>query len=350
MGILNSKRFLAVTLATVMVFGSAVTAFADDGDGTGTYEGNEVEYTAPAVTLPTIVAGTYNYIADPNGLIKESNSSRYSGATWSSTAKGVFFQTETNKYTETSTPITITNKSAYALDVVVTMAEQGSGAGQNVAYSTDNTFANSTNKELYLALSDGKTTSAMSQATDEDDVVTKTPATLRVSVPGRPSNFELVYSKVQESSPSATYHYAQKSTVKDTDWNSAAITATGALNTAASWVSGADAAEIQFPKVTVTFAITTGAKPVKIQSGVEANVVLAHKAANLTITAIKDPTGATVPTNMYSATTITGDAAATVTLKAAFTTFAYSKVPANGINFTVTYSDGFVETFTVLKR
>jgi Cu/Ag efflux protein CusF len=348
MGILNSKRFLAVTMATVMVFGSAVTAFADDGDGTGTYEGNEVEYTAPSVTVPTIVAGTYNYIADPNGLIKESNSSRYSGATWSSTAKGVFFQTETNKYTETSTPITITNKAAYAIDVVVTMAEKNPGT--NVAYSADSTFANSTSKDLYLALSDGKTTSAMSQATDDNDQVTKTPATLRVSVPGRPSNFELVYSKAQESDQSATYHYAQKSTVKDTDWNSAAITATGALNTAASWVSGAGDAAIAFPAVTVTFAITAGAKPVKIQSGVDASVVLAHKAANLTITAIKDPTGATVPTNMYTATTITADAAATVTLKAAFTTYAYSKVPANGINFTVTYSDGFVETFTVLKR
>jgi hypothetical protein len=347
---LNLKSFLAVTLSTVMVFGGSITAFAEnEGDGTGTYEGNEVAYDAPSTTLPTITAGTYNYIADPNGLIKESNSAKYANAKWSNTAKGVFFQTSENNYTEVSAPITITNKAAYAIDVVVKMEEKAGGAGKNVVYSDDNTFADSTTKDLYLALSDGKTTSAMSQKT-VDGATTKTPATIRLSIAGKPSNFELVYSKVTEEATNPTYHYAKKSSVTDNDWNSSSITATGALNNAASWVSGSGEAEIQFPTVTVTYAITAGAAPVKIQDGVEATVTLTHKADSLTITSITDPTNATVPSNMYSATAITGSAPATVTLKAAFTSYAYGKVPANGINFYVTYSDGFVETFTILKK
>lgn len=348
---LNSKRFLAVAMATVMVFGSSITAFAEnEGDGAGTYEGNEVAYDAPSVTLPTIVAGTFNYIADPNGLIKESNSSRYSNATWAD-AKGVFFETETNKYTDTSAPIAITNKAAYAIDVVVTMAQKE--AGQNVTYNTDNTFKDSTTKDLYLALSDGTTTSAMSQAAGTGAQAGQTiykPAELRLSVAGKPSNYQLVYSKL-EGAQSESYHYEKKSTVKDTDWNSASITATGALNMAAAWNSGADTAEIKYPKVTVTFAITAGAAPVKIQNGVEASVNLTHKATSSAVSVSKIAFGATeVPSTMYTTSTPTANTALTLTLKEGFTSFAYDKVPADGLNFSVTYNDGFVETITILKR
>jgi len=336
----NSKRLFAAIMATTMVFGSSLTAFAADApgtvnsDGTGTYEGNLPEYPAPSITMPTITAGTYTYIGDPNGLIQRTNSAHYEDATWS--GNGIYFQTEENKYTDTSAPIEITNNSAYAVDVTVTMAQKT--AGKNVEYTDDNTFANSTSEQIYLALTDGTNTSAMTQKT-ADGSTTYTPATLNIALAGKPSNYEFKFAN-------GAYSIAAKT--GDLTWNKSSVVAKGAANLNANWAGGTGDAAIAFPAVTVTYKIGIGAKPIFIKDGVAKDVTLATKGADLTIKDIKF--GATeVPKTMYEATAIAADKAATLTLKEAFTSFAYGKVPADGLVFTVTYSNDSVESFTLVK-
>ena len=68
----NFKKYTAIAVAATMTIGSAMTVFAGDvtpgvSEGEGSYEGGEMKYPTLTVTLPTIPAGTYDYIADPNG-------------------------------------------------------------------------------------------------------------------------------------------------------------------------------------------------------------------------------------------------------------------------------------------
>jgi len=336
----NSKRLLAVLLASTMVFGASVTAFAEpapgqvSSDGTGTYEGNMPSYPAPSITMPTITAGTFDYIGDPNGLIQRTESAHYANATWS--GNGIYFLTDTNTYTDTSKAIEVTNNSAYAVDVTVVMAQKT--AGKNVAYSADSTFADSTSEEIYLALTDGTNTSAMTQKTEASST-TYTPATLSIALAGKPSNYEFKY---------ADNTYSITAKTGELTWNKSSVVAKGAANLNANWAGGTGDAAIAFPAVTVTYKIGIGAKPIFIKDGVAKDVTLATKGADLTIKDIKF--GATeVPKTMYEATAIAADKAATLTLKEAFTSFAYGKVPADGLVFTVTYSNDSVESFTLVK-
>ncbi len=79
----NMKRFLAVLVATTMVVGSCVTAFAAEGDQTATGDGiveyddsTAVEY--DKIIVPTIAGATaYNFTLDPTGLMAEYESDQY---------------------------------------------------------------------------------------------------------------------------------------------------------------------------------------------------------------------------------------------------------------------------------
>lgn len=337
----NSKRLLAVIVATTTVLGSSLTAFAASPlteNGTGTYEGNIPDFPAASVTFPTSIdSGSFNYTADPNGLIQKTSSAAHSGATWE--GDGVYFLTDTNTYKGTSKAIEVENDSAYSIDLAITLEE--ATAGKNVAYSDDKTFANSSKEEIYLALSDGTNTAAITQ-TANGDSVTVNKAVLNVTVAGKPSNFEL------GAASGGGYEIAEKSGA--TGWNKSSVVVTGALNKNAAWDGGAasSATEIKFPTVKVTYAYEMGAAPVFIKNGVPQNVTLAHKAASLTIKQI-DFRGTVVPASMYEATAIDASKAATLTLKSGFTSYAYPKTPADGLVFTVTYSDDFQETFTCVK-
>ncbi len=337
----NSKRLLAVIVATTTVLGSSLTAFADaplTQDGAGEYEGNIPSYPAASVTFPTtIAAGSFAYIADPNGLIEKTSSAAHSGATWE--GDGIYFATAANTYKGTSKAIEVENNSAYSVDLAIKLEQKT--AGKNVAYSDDKTFANSSKEEIYLALSDGTNTAAITQ-TANGNSVTVNEAVLNVTVAGKPSNYELGWD--------ASNKYKITAKTGATGWNKSSVVVTGALNKNATWAGGASGQddEIKFPEVTVTYAYSMGAAPVFIKNGIPQNVTLAHKAASLTIKQI-DFKGTVVPTSMYEATAIDASNAATLTLKSGFTSFAYPKTPADGLVFTVTYSDDFQETFTCVK-
>ena len=77
------KRFMAVALATTMVLGSSLTAFADEPttsggtDGSGTSEGH-VDKEVINVVLPTVASGStpFAYTMDPEHLIQETNAGK----------------------------------------------------------------------------------------------------------------------------------------------------------------------------------------------------------------------------------------------------------------------------------
>jgi len=335
----NSKRLLAVIVATTTVLGSSLTAFAASPltqDGAGTYEGNIPTYPAASVTFPTTIAsGSFKYVADPNGLIQKTSSAAHSGATWE--GDGIYFETAANTYKGTSKAIEVENNSAYSVDLAITLEQKT--AGKNVAYSDDKTFANSSKEEIYLALSDGTNTAAITQ-TANGNAVTVNKAELNVTVAGKPSNYELGWD--------ASNKYKITAKTGATGWNKSSVVVTGALNKNAAWAGGSGDDEIAFPEVTVTYAYSMGAAPVFIKNGIPQDVTLSHDGASVTIKQI-DFKGTVVPSSMYEATTIASGTPATLTLKSGFTSYAYPKTPADGLVFTVTYSDDFQETFTCVK-
>lgn len=252
------KTLTAVTLAASMVMGGAMTAMAAaSGDATetsststGTYEGPAMQYPTIKVTLPTVADGYYHYIADPNGLIQATagasgDAARYANSKFEGD-KGIFFltadedtegnDTGKNLYTERSGAKIVENKSAQDVDITVKL-EQGTSAGDvgatdGITYASSDTFTG-TAKELYLAVTDGTKTSALSS----------TAAAVTATVAGRKDNFTGGYDNTKG------YGYTQKPDGELQPWNSCSFYLTGALNTAAKWETG-----VAFPDIKVTWS------------------------------------------------------------------------------------------------
>ena len=244
------KRFMTVALAATMVMGSAVTAFAEDtpgvSEGTGTYEGGEMQYPTLSVTLPTIPAGTYDYIADPNGLIAATSAAHYDGAQFTGTT-GIFFKTTDGDatadpivkptYTEKSKALSITNQNAQDIDVTIKL-EQKTAGSEGVAYSDAATFE-TTDKDtkIYLAVTDGAASDPQVSA-----LSASTAATLTTKVEGVSANYEPSWTQANG------YGYVLKESGL-TDWNSCSYNLTGALNKNATWANG-----VTFPEIKVTWS------------------------------------------------------------------------------------------------
>lgn len=246
----NLKRFAAITLAATMAFGSAMTVFATDGDpgntpatpekgvaeGKGSYEGGEMKYPTLSVTLPTIPAGTYDYIADPNGLIAATSNGKYAGATFSG-GTGIFFETSTNTYSQKSAAQTLTNENAQDIDVTVKL-EQKTAGDAIIKYASSGTFE-STDKEnkLYLAVTDDAATDPNTAALSDASA-----ATVTTTVAGVPGNYEPGYTE------GTGYAYTKK-TSGLADWGKCSFILTGAINTNATWGDN-----VNFPQIKVTWS------------------------------------------------------------------------------------------------
>lgn len=242
------KSILTVVLTTALVFGSTITAFAVDGEseGTGSYEGGEMKYPNPQVTLPTIPAGTYDYIADPNGLIAATSAAHYGGATFTGTS-GIFFKTKDAvgdtkaEYTNKSKAQIASVVSAKDIDVTVKL-EQKTAGSEGVAYSDTATYE-STDKanKIYLAVTDDAETNAKVAA-----LSSTTAAELTTVVEGKPDNYVEHYDPQTEK-----YGYVLKTPAEgeELEWNECSYTLTGALNTNATWGD-----EVTFPAIKVTWS------------------------------------------------------------------------------------------------
>ena len=165
----NYKKILAAGLAVSMVMGSSVAVLAEDANGELSGSGNLEQLEATDifnVKLPTIDESTttFNYILDPNGLIKESGTDgRYTGKTFEEGAT-LFFQNINNKtdskdYSKTSDKLTAINESTQDVEISV-KATVASVSG--VKMDADGTFGTD-GGNLYLALTDGTDTEAITE-------------------------------------------------------------------------------------------------------------------------------------------------------------------------------------------
>lgn len=325
------KKLLTVVLTTSMVVGCTVTAFADAGvgEGSGTYEGGEMKYPTLSVTLPTIPSGTYDYIADPNGLIAATSAAHYDEATFTGTS-GIFFKTKDAEgsakaeYTNKSKAQSVENNNAQDIDVTIKL-EQKTAGSDIIKYADSATFeaADKENK-LYLAVTDDAASDAKVAA-----LGATTAATLTTTVAGVPGNY------VENWDEDDGYSYVLKDEADLTDWNSCSYILTGALNTNATW---GDA--VTFPEIKVTWSFkehtdayvsseNIGASGVTLSlpTGVTISSVVLNKAAdtNVTLTA----------GNTYN---VSGT---TLTLKDVLVT------TYTGKTVTITYSDNHVDVLTI---
>jgi len=213
---MKSKKILAIVLATSMMFGSSITALADGATGTtgaGTNEGH-VEKEVINVVLPTIADGStpFAYTMDPERLITATNGAAHSGATFpSSNDTGVYFQTETNTYANTSNELTITNKSSCDVDITVKVKAVANDEDKDIALAEDSTVSTTEGSpNLYLGLKVGTDTTTVKT---EEQTVTKT-------IEGIADNFEIVYD--------STYKYQEKASASG--WKDLKISMTGAVS------------------------------------------------------------------------------------------------------------------------
>lgn len=251
----NFKALMAVALAASMIMGGAMTTFAaESGDASiessGSYEGGEMKYPALSVTLPTIVADNYDYIADPNGLIKATETASGDAAKYADSQfqgdTGIYFLTTPkdashpkNIYTEKSVAKTVTNENAQNIDVTVKL-EKGTNAGDtDIALAASDTFTG-TDKELYLAVTDGA---------DKTSALSSTAATVTAMVPGNKDNYEPKYDSTDG------YGYKKKTTGLAA-WSDCSFYLTGALNLDATWGDN-----VRFPDIKVTWSYAENTDP-----------------------------------------------------------------------------------------
>lgn len=230
------KKLLALGMAATMMLSSSVVALAESGTGTGAGKVEGVVDTEVfSVVLPTTNETTLKFILDPQGLIKATSSAAYSGATFGEGT--LFFQNagDSISYSNTSDVLTVTNKSSVKADITVTAKITGN---DNIALSSDDTFADDTTASMYMALVHGSDKKAI--ATSDGVELT---ATMDAATEG---SYEYSY-----NSSASKYEYKLKDDVEDTAFAKYEFKLTGACNAKGDWTGLAEAA----PSVEVTWNI-----------------------------------------------------------------------------------------------
>lgn len=242
----NYKKVLAGFLATSMVLGSSMVAFAAPPEtgttsGTGELEGT-VDTEVYVVVLPTISTPdtTFNFILDPEGLIAKTNAARYNktfeeGAT-------LFFENAngTTDYSSTSDALVVTNKSSIPVDVKL---EATIADATGITLTDDKTFAGDTDASIYLALTDGTNTKPLTDAGVE----------LTSKLEYDTDAYEMKWDATANAG-SGAYVYELTDAAKaqaNTDFPQYSFKLTGASNAAGDWSALASAA----PKVNVTWTV-----------------------------------------------------------------------------------------------
>lgn len=322
------RKFLALTLAGTMVFGCSLTAFASqESTGQGSYEGGELKYPALSVTLPVITDGTFDYIADPNGLIEATAHAKYPNATFSEDAQGIFFLTSEDTYTEKSAALTATNENAQDVDFTVKL-EQVTAGDASITYSSTDTFEDEdTANKIYLAVTDDTTTAVLTN---------EAAAVLTTTVAGTPTNYEATYSD-------STYGYTVKS--GDLTWEDYSFYMTGALNMNATWGD-----DVTFPEIKVTWSYAEHTD-VPTTPSVSANTIANNGGTvnitlpeGVTITEIQkskaDGTFNTLPDTYYTLTDIENGKSLTLKdVKTQYTTTSIKIIFSEGDPITVSITE-----------
>lgn len=221
----KSKKFMAIALVATMVFGSSLTAFAEDpvtsggSDGSGASEGH-VDKEVVNVVLPVIPTGStpFAYTMDPERLIQATDAAKYAeGTTFPKAAgdTGVYFLTGENTYANASNVVQAINKSS--CDVTLTVKVKTTATGDaDIALATSSTVATTGTPNLYLGLKVGT----------ETTVVSGTEQTVTKTIAGDPDNFEIAVTTGENDAKS--YVYQQKADA--TTWKAVNISMEGAVS------------------------------------------------------------------------------------------------------------------------
>lgn len=190
------KRVTAIAMATVMVFGGAMTVMASSSgeqEGEGVSEGH-VDRKATLVTLPTDATDTtFAYTMDPEQLIKETSHAKYGDEVIFPSADDtfVYFNRGTKGgegadkdyivYANESAELKVINQSSHKINLTV-KAEAISDA-TDIALAEEADLATATDAALYLGLIVGSEEAA--------PVLKETAATTTIEVAGTPANFKV---------------------------------------------------------------------------------------------------------------------------------------------------------------
>ena len=244
------KNIVTLTLATAMVLGSTMTAFAEPATGTtgtGSSTGH-VDTEVLNVVYPTIPSETtpFSYIMDSERLIRKTEKYKNTAVTLSpgeDDDTGVYFTTADNTYNNTSTALDVINKSSVDVDVTAKVIASV-GDNETMVDLADSSEVSSSDLELYLGLKVG----------DDEVAVTDAEAgvTAKATVAGYAANFEYV------SNNNGTYSYQVRTTssdpaLDDTKWAKTTISMTGAVSA----VDNTD--EVTAPTLTVTWTAAKAA-------------------------------------------------------------------------------------------
>lgn len=325
------KKIIAVGLAATMVLGSSVTAFAEEGTGTGAgkLEGT-VDTEVFSVVLPTVAedGSTLAFTLDPEGLISKTSSAAYSGATFGDGT--LFFKNvETgaaNNYSNTSDTLTIVNKSSVQADVTVT-AKITDNTG--IGLSTDKTFADDTTASMYMAIIDSDNADGVAIADASGATVT---ATIAAAADGA---YEYSWSA------DGGYKYELKADADDTLFSKYEFKLTGASNAAGDWSALAAAA----PKVELVWNVVAHSEaPSAYVSSL--NVSAASPAVTLSLP--NSVTVSSVVINKPAGGVVNCVAGTHYTLKDSTLTFVAGPMTNNvGGTAVITYSDGHTDTLSI---
>lgn len=322
----NYRKIAAGLLAATMVVSSSMVAFADEGSTTGA---GELEGTVSTdvfkVALPVIPEDgsdtTFDFILDPEGLIKATSAEKYNGAVFGDGT--LFFANVSDSgtsYSNTSDALDITNYSSIAVDVSLSAAVSNMAG---ITLTQDSAFTDDTSASIYLAITDGTNTVAI---TEEGASVNT-----QMDAAG-----EGAYS-VEWNSTEGKYEYKLDDT-DDTLFSTYSFQLTGASNAAGDWSGLANAA----PSVEVVWKVSahSDAYVSSTTLSVGAETVTLNLPENVAVSdvVLNKTDGSTVVLASGNTYTLTGN---TLGIKAAIV----SAYP--GATITVTYSDAHVDTLTI---
>lgn len=331
---MNTKRFLAVTMAVTMVAGSSLTAFAANAEGatgTGTNTGHlDTDIFTIVYPTDTEIEGFFDFTIDPENILASAD--KFTDGT---TAAGEDFANEDlvyfkqaadaeKTYASSSQAAQVGAKNYTDVDVTAVASIGDADEGKTIIpmVSSAEELEAATTPSLFLQLKVGDATAAISAESG---------ATVVDTIDGQPDNFSPVYDGENDN-----YKLEEK---EDTEWenNTAGVQLIGKVK------GGTIDADVVAPTVTLTWEVTK-----HVDSYVSATSVAAGADRALTLSL---PEGVTV-----SGVTIAKTAGGNVNASQGThytisgTTLTLKSVSAAWASVTVKYSDGHTDVITVTSN
>ncbi len=259
------KKGTAAALTAALMLSSSMAAFAAEQEGSLTGTG-ELEGTLStdvfSVVLPTVsdTDTTFNFILDPEGLISATGAAKYN-ATFEE-GSTLFFANSDGNYSSKSDALTVTNKSTMAVDITLTATVSDV---EGISITEDNAFTGDKGASLYLALTDGTATSAVSASGS---------ASLTTSVDSAPAGAYIV----QWNSTDSKYEYVLADEA-NTTFPTYSFQLTGACNPNGDW-SGLSAAA---PSVNVVWSVAEHVDQIAPSVGKTSYVMTAGQPINVSV-------------------------------------------------------------------